>query len=95
MRLEYKKHQRGIERRRKRLVMPIIYFLAEIIFIWLVLALIQVKFNMFEWNFWALAIFILGSVYSIFKTVHIYERQKDYPTKKEYNKRRSKFSGDP
>jgi len=51
LRLEYKNHQRGIERRRKRLVLPMIYFLAEIIFLWLVLALIQVKFNMFDWGF--------------------------------------------
>ena len=85
MSLNHKTHVRGFERRRKRLIIPMVYMLAEIVCFWLVLALFQVNFNIFEWNFWALAIFILGSVYSIFKTIHIYKRQKDYLTEKEYN----------
>jgi len=91
-------NKRGVERRRKRFILPIIYFLAEIIFLGLILALIQMKFNMFEWSFWAIGIFIVGGTYSIIKTIHIYKRQRDYPTRKEYNslkKKRNKFSGDP
>ena len=85
MSLDDKTDVRDSERRRKRLIIPMVYMLVEIVCLWLILALIQVKFNMLEWNFWALAIFILGSVYSIFKTIHIYKRQKDYLTEKEYN----------
>lgn len=98
MSLNHKTHVRGSERRRKRLIIPMVYMLAEIVFIWLVLALFQVKFKMFEWDFWAIGIFIVGGTYSIIKTIHIYKRQKVYPTSKEYDslkKKRSKFSGDP
>lgn len=66
------------ERRRKRLITPIIFFLAEIVFYWLVLSLIQLEFNVKKWAIWAMAIFILGIVYSLIKTVHIYKRQRDY-----------------
>lgn len=70
------------ERREKRLIVPIIYLLAEITVFWLVLSLIQLKFDLLEWSVWAIIIFILGIVYSIIKTVHIYERQKDYKKSK-------------
>ena len=86
MNLNDKINQRGMERRRKRRIVPIIYFLAEVLFLWLILVVIQVKFNMFEWEFWAIGIFIIGCSYSIIKTANVYERQKDYPTKEEYNK---------
>ena len=66
------------ERRRKRLITPIIYFLAEIIFYWLALSLIQLEFNFINWDIWAILIIIVTSIYSVMKTVHIYKRQKDY-----------------
>jgi hypothetical protein len=78
--LNVKIHVRASERRRKRFILPIIYFLAETVLIWLVLALIQVNFNMFEWSFWAIGVFIIGIVYSIVKTVNVYQRQQDYLT---------------
>jgi ABC-type transport system involved in cytochrome bd biosynthesis fused ATPase/permease subunit len=73
-----KTHVRGAERRRKRIITPIIYFFAETIFVWLVLALIQINFNMLIWSFWAIAIFIIAVIYSIIKTVNVYQRQKGY-----------------
>lgn len=69
---------RGSERRRKRLFIPIIYFLAEITLVWLALALVQLNFDMLIWNDWAIIIFIVATIYSIAKTINVYQRQKDY-----------------
>lgn len=80
-----KTHVRDSERRRKRTIIPIVYFFAEGLLVWLALALVQLNFNMFKWNFWAIGIFIVGAIYSIIKTKNVYERQKDYPTDEEYN----------
>ena len=85
MSLDHKTHIRDSERRRKRIILPIIYFLAEAILVWLVLALIQVNFNVFEWSLWAIVIFSIGAIYSIIKTANVYQRQNEYPTKEEYN----------
>ncbi len=70
---------RTVERRRKRRFIPIIYFMAEVTAIWLVLTLIELNFNIFEWSMWSLFIFIILFIYSTFKTIHIYKRQKNYP----------------
>lgn len=78
MSINKKTQVRGAERRRKRTIIPIIYFLAEVILAWLVLALIQVEFNMFEWNSWAVGVFIIAVVYSTAKTMNVFKRQKDY-----------------
>ncbi len=67
-----------IERRQKRLIVPIIYFLAEIVVLWLALTLIQLNFDIREWEVWAMIIFFIGLVYSIVKTLDIYQRQKSY-----------------
>ncbi len=69
---------RNIERRRKRIILPIVYFFAEVILLWLVLTLAQVNFNMATWNFWAILILTIGIIYSIAKTVNVYQRQKEY-----------------
>jgi len=74
---------RDAERRRRRMITPIIYFLAEVVSLWLVLVLIQVNFNVLEWNFWAIVVYALGILYSIIKTVNVYQRQKDYSEAKE------------
>lgn len=68
-----------IERREKRFIIPMIYLMAEIIVAWLVLTLIQVEFDIRVWDTWAIIIFVIGGVYSIIKTVNVYQRQKDYP----------------
>jgi len=66
------------ERRRKRMVIPIIYFLAEVVLFWLIFTLIEMNFNVIQWSLYSIAIFVVGLFYSIFKTVHIYRRQKEY-----------------
>ena len=70
---------RNTERRRKRLIVPIFYFLVEAVLVWLVLALIELEFDVREWSIWSIGIFLLGGLYSIAKTVHVYDRQKNYP----------------
>ena len=67
------------ERRRKRVFIPIIYFIAEVTVAWLVLTLVQLNFNILEWSVWSIVLFIMVVSYSVLKTVHVYERQKDYP----------------
>ena len=74
------------ERRRKRFIIPIIYFLLEIIFYWLVLSLLQLEFTFKEWSVWSMVLFFLGVAYAVIKTVYIYKRQKDYPREGEITK---------
>ena len=66
------------ERRKKRMVIPIIYFLAETTLAWLILSLIQVDFNIQNWSIWSMIILLFSVLYSISKTIHVYRRQKDY-----------------
>jgi len=66
------------ERRKKRLVTPLVYFLAEVVMYWLVLSLMQEEFNIRSWQGWSVALLVLLTAYSIAKTVHVYKRQKDY-----------------
>jgi len=84
--MEHQISTRIHERRRKRLIIPIIYFIFEIIFFWLVLSLIQMQFTFESWNQWALVIFIAAVAYSLFKTIHIYKRQKNYTRESEITK---------
>ena len=78
------KRRRVYERRRKRMLIPAIYFLAEVVLVWLILSLIQLNFYFDEWSIWSLLIFIVSVIYSTFKTIHVYRRQKSYPiTKKD------------
>jgi len=74
------KRRRVYERRRKRMLIPAIYFVAEVVLAWLILSLIQLNFNFTEWSIWGLLIFIISVLYSTFKTIHVYRRQKSYPT---------------
>jgi len=77
--------EKVIERRQKRFIVPIIYLIAEILVIWLVLTLIQLEFDIREWDVWAIIIFLIGGIYSIVKTVNVYQRQENYPkSKKEW-----------
>ena len=74
--------ERGIcvvERRRKRMIVPIIYFMAEIIVAWLMLVLIQLNFNIIEWSVWSILFFMMVIGYSALKTIHVYRRQRNYP----------------
>lgn len=66
------------ERRKKRYVIPIIYFLLEVILVWLVLAIINVDFHMERWNPLSYVALFVASGYSLYKTYKIYCRQKNY-----------------
>ena len=66
------------ERRKKRLFIPTLYFIMEMLFIWLVLSLIQLKFDLRDWEIWSMGVFVLFGIYSFSKTVHVYKRQKNY-----------------
>ena len=70
--------EKNIERREKRFIVPIIYLMAEILVTWLVLTLIQLEFDIREWEVWAIVILFIGGIYSIIKTVNVYQRQKNY-----------------
>ncbi len=76
------KRGRIYERRRKRKFIPAIYFVAEVVLSWLILSLIQLDFNLFEWSAWSFIIFTISVIYSTFKTIHVYRRQKNYPDSK-------------
>ncbi len=76
--MRMKENSKIIERRKKRMFIPTIYFLAEMIVAWLVLSLIQVNFDIRNWSLWSLIIFIIFIGYALAKTVHIYKRQKNY-----------------
>ncbi|CAA6804527.1 MAG: Unknown protein [uncultured Sulfurovum sp.] len=78
MSINKKTHVRDGERRKKRFIVPIVYFLAEVVLLWLALSLIQLEFYLTDWNVWAIIVFILGAGYSIAKTVNVFQRQKDY-----------------
>ena len=67
------------ERRKKRKFVPALYFFLEVLFIWLVLTLIQMNFFIQTWELWSLIVFIVAVGYFFIKTVHVYQRQKDYP----------------
>jgi len=73
-------HVRTGERRKKRMFVPTIYFIAEIVLAWLALSLIQLNFNMKSWAIWSLIIFVGVFIYGLTKTIHVYKRQKNYPT---------------
>ena len=66
------------ERRRKHYITPIIYFLAELSFLWIVLSIIEINFNIQEWKSWAVIAFCVGAIYPAYKTVKIFIRQKNY-----------------
>ncbi|CAA6810549.1 MAG: Unknown protein [uncultured Sulfurovum sp.] len=72
-----KRDSRDGERRKKRLVMPFIYFIAESIFLWLVISLFQLEFDIREWHIVAIILLSLGVFYSIAKTIHIFQRQRN------------------
>ena len=74
------------ERRRKRMVLPTVYLIAEIVVIWLALALVQLKFSFENWSLWSMIAFFVAVSYSVIKTVHVYKRQKNYLTVKEFKK---------
>jgi hypothetical protein len=58
---------------------PSLYLFLEVLFIWLVLSVIQQNFFIQTWELWGILVFIIFVGYAVFKTIHVYQRQKDYP----------------
>jgi len=67
------------ERRKKRVFLPAIYFILELIFVWLVFVVIQLSYNPMTWDLWCQILTIIFAIYSFLKMLHIYDRQKNYP----------------
>ena len=66
------------ERRKKRMFVPAFYFLAEMVFVWLVFSIIQVDFDIRSWSIWSLIVFFIALIYSLSKMIHVYKRQRNY-----------------
>ncbi len=66
------------ERRKKRYIIPIIYTLAEITLTWLLISIVMIDFNIYRWSIWGKLIFSIAVIYSIYKMILIYKRQKNY-----------------
>ncbi len=66
------------ERRKKRKFIPLLYFILEVILIWLVFVLIELSYNPLDWDLWTYILSIMGIAYSFAKMLEIYKRQKNY-----------------
>jgi|GEM_PF-2206412 len=64
------------ERRKKRVVIPIVYFLAEITLGWLILSIVNLSFYIKQWTVWSYSVMIIIFLYSLSKTFMVYKRQK-------------------
>ena len=76
MRLENSKIK---ERRKKRVFLPVVYFILELTLVWLVFVIIQISYNPLDWAVWSQVLMVIFGMYSFFKMLHIYRRQKNYP----------------
>lgn len=76
--MKYNESSKIRERRKKRMFTPTVYFMVEMVLVWLVLSIIQVDFDPRNWRIWALIVISIFMLYSLAKTVHIYKRQKNY-----------------
>ncbi len=66
------------EQRKKRYVTPMLYMFAEMILVWQLLSVINVSFEISTWKSWSYVVFVIAFAYSTYKTIGIYDRQKDY-----------------
>jgi ABC-type transport system involved in cytochrome bd biosynthesis fused ATPase/permease subunit len=64
------------ERRKKRILTPIIYLLLEIILIWLILSIINISFDITSWSTLSHIVVLISFIYFSYKTYKIYQRQK-------------------
>ncbi len=76
MRLENSKIK---ERRKKRVFLPVVYFILELTLVWLVFVILQLSYNPLAWDLWSQILMVLFGIYSFLKMLHVYNRQKDYP----------------
>jgi hypothetical protein len=66
------------ERRKKRYFIPIFFFFAELTLAWLVISIIQVDFDIRNWQLWGKILLGLGTLYSLSKTLRIFKRQRNF-----------------
>jgi predicted transporter len=66
------------ERRHKRAFAPAIYFILELILMWLILTVWEVNFNPTDWKNLSQFIMFVFTIYALFKMIYIYNRQKNY-----------------
>jgi len=66
------------ERRRKHYITPIIYLLAEVSFVWIILSIVEITFDIREWRVWAMVALAIWAIYPTYKTIRVFIRQKNY-----------------
>jgi len=66
------------EKRRKHYMTPIIYFLAELSFLWILISVIEITFDIREWKRWAMVALAMGAIYPAYKMLRVFIRQKNY-----------------
>jgi len=76
--MKTKSRHAQIEQRRKRMVIPFVYMIAEITLVWLVLSFINVSFDLRTWGSVSFVILYLAGSYSLYKTFLVYKRQEEY-----------------
>jgi len=75
----YYERGNGAERRRRRKFIPFIYFVLEIVALWLFIGLIHLTLDISKWVIVALILYLVMAVYRIKKTFEVYKRQRNYP----------------
>jgi len=65
-------------RRRKRLIVPTLYFILEIGIIWLLISLFEMSFDIKEWLIISIVFFAGGTFGRLVKTINVYKRQKEF-----------------
>ncbi len=63
-------------RRRPSYIVPILFFLLEMILMWLVLSLFNWGINIFEWNLYSYPVMLLWFLFSGVKLGIVLKRQK-------------------
>jgi len=57
--------------------MPLFFLFAELVLAWLVVSIIQVDFDIRNWQLWGKALLGLVAIYSLSKTARVFKRQRD------------------
>ncbi len=68
--------KRRVERRKNRLITPLVYFSAELTLAWLILSIINISFKIILWTGWSYLVMFIVFFYSLGKTLKVYKRQK-------------------
>jgi len=63
-------------RRRPSYLIPILFFMLEILLVWLVISLLNWDLNILQWNVYTYAIALAWIIFSIIKLMIVLKRQK-------------------